>query len=147
MWSITNSSSVGQRHGSPRFNSRSSHTKDSKMVFDASKLNTQHYKRSNPGKGVALSPTVRYSIYWKRGLQVAPYYGRHLYFYCSKSVVYGMEDWVLHVGSRKIQSDAIASAWKNILINILFSVIFPSPPKRSPYFAALVQYYYLYPSL
>ena len=33
-----------QRPGRPGFNSRSSHTKDSKMVLDISLLNTQHYK-------------------------------------------------------------------------------------------------------
>ena len=41
--------------------------KKSKMVFDTSLLNTRHYKVrikskwSNPGKGVALSPTPRCS--------------------------------------------------------------------------------------
>ena len=30
--------------GKPEFNPRSSHTKDSKMVFDATLLNSQHYK-------------------------------------------------------------------------------------------------------
>ena len=45
-------------------NPRSSHTKDSKIVFDASLLNTQHYKVrikgkvEHPGKGVAPSPTL-----------------------------------------------------------------------------------------
>ena len=34
----------------PRFNPRSSHTKDSKMVLDASLLNTQHYKVRIKGK-------------------------------------------------------------------------------------------------
>ena len=47
----------------PRFNFRPNRTKDSKIVRDSSLLNTQHYKLrikgkwSNPGKGVALSPT------------------------------------------------------------------------------------------
>ena len=46
------------------FTPRSSHTKDSKMVLDASLLNTHNYKIgiknkwSNSGKGVAPSPTV-----------------------------------------------------------------------------------------
>ena len=41
-------------------NLKSSHTKDLKMVLDATLLNTQHYKVrievkwSNPGKGVAI---------------------------------------------------------------------------------------------
>ena len=37
-------------------------------------------KWSNPGKGVALSPTPRCSSYWKRSLLVALDYGRQLYF-------------------------------------------------------------------
>ena len=36
--------------GRPGFNPRSSHTKDSKMVLDASLLNTQHYKVRIMGK-------------------------------------------------------------------------------------------------
>ena len=48
----------------PGFNPRSSHTKDSKTVLDATLLNTQYYKVtikvkwSNPGKGVAPSPDI-----------------------------------------------------------------------------------------
>ena len=48
----------------PEFNTRLSHTKDSKMVLDDSLLNTQHYKVcikgkwSNPVKGVAPFPTL-----------------------------------------------------------------------------------------
>ena len=47
-----------------------------KMALDASLLNTQHYKVrikgkwSNPGKGVAPSPTPRYRDYWKGSLRV-----------------------------------------------------------------------------
>ena len=32
-------------------------SKTQKMVLDAALLNTQHYKWSNPGKGVVSSPT------------------------------------------------------------------------------------------
>ena len=38
----------------PGFNPRSSHTKDSKLVFDTSLLNTQHYKVHIKGKVVAI---------------------------------------------------------------------------------------------
>ena len=56
-----------------------------KMVLDATLLNTQQYKVrikgkvSNPGKGVAPSPTSRCSSYWKGSLLVALDYGRQLY--------------------------------------------------------------------
>ena len=65
----------------------SSHTKDFKMVLYTSLLNTLQYKVvsrvrwSNPGKGVALSPTPRCSSYWKGSLLVALNYGRQLYFF------------------------------------------------------------------
>ena len=36
---------------------------------------------TNPGKGVAASPTSQCSSYWKESLLVALDYGRHLYFY------------------------------------------------------------------
>ena len=55
---------VCQWIGSPGFNPRSSHTKDSKMLLDASLLNTQHYKvrikckESNTEKGVLLYKLV-----------------------------------------------------------------------------------------
>ena len=38
-------------------------------------------KWSNPGKGVAISPTPRCSSYWKGSLLVALDYSRQLYFY------------------------------------------------------------------
>ena len=53
-----------------------------KMVLDTLLLKTQQYKvriRSNPGKGVAPSPTPRCSSYWKGRLLVPLYYGRQLY--------------------------------------------------------------------
>ena len=79
----------------PGFNTRWSHTKDSKMVLDASLLNTQHDKvrikgkMSNPEKGVASSPTPQCSSYWKGDLRTALDYGRptnyciYLYIYSS----------------------------------------------------------------
>ena len=59
-----------------------------KMVLDTSLLNTQIYniryvsrvKWSNPGKGVAPSPTHRCSSYWNGSLLVALDHGRQLYF-------------------------------------------------------------------
>ena len=50
--------------------------KTQKMVLDATLLNTQYYKVrikvkwSNPGNGVAPSPTPWCSSYWKESLQV-----------------------------------------------------------------------------
>ena len=44
--------SVRQLPGRSGFNPRSSHTKDSKMVLDASLLNTLHYKVQIKGKVV-----------------------------------------------------------------------------------------------
>ena len=59
--------------------------KTQKMVFDASLLNTQHYKvrikGSNPGEEVVPSLTPRCSSYWKRSLQVALDYGQPTYIY------------------------------------------------------------------
>ena len=57
-------------------------TKTQKMILYASLLNNQHYKVrikgkwNNPGKGLAPSPTPRWSGYWKESLQVAHNYGR-----------------------------------------------------------------------
>ena len=58
-----------------------------KMVLDTSLLNTQQYKVrikvkwSNPGKGVAPSPTLWCSSYLKRSHLVALDYGRQLYYF------------------------------------------------------------------
>ena len=60
--------------------------KTQKMVFDASLLNTQHYKVRIKGKveqsreGVAPSPTPWCSSYQKGSLRVTLDYGRQLYF-------------------------------------------------------------------
>ena len=69
-----------------KLNPRTSHTKDSKIVLDASLLNTQHYKVrikgkwSNPVKRVVPSPTCRCSSYWKASFRVTLDYSRQLYF-------------------------------------------------------------------
>ena len=61
-----------------------------KMVLDAFLLNIQHHKVnikgkwSNPGKGVAPSPTLRCSSYRIESLLVALDYGRQLYLYIYK---------------------------------------------------------------
>ena len=60
------------------FNPRFSHSKDSKKKKKKKKYliplsiirNALRVKWSNPGKGVAPSPTPRCSSYWKRSLQV-----------------------------------------------------------------------------
>ena len=43
-------------------------------------------KWSNPGKGVAPTPTPRCSSYWKGSLLVTLDYGRQLYFFCRHPV-------------------------------------------------------------
>ena len=63
--------------------------KTQKIVLDAILLNTQHYKVlsrvkwSNPGKGVAPSPTPRCSSYRKGILRVTLDYGHQLYLLTS----------------------------------------------------------------
>ena len=55
------------------------------MVFDASLLNTQHYKVKIKSKGEqsrelsSAPPTPWCSSYWKGSLQAASDYGRQLY--------------------------------------------------------------------
>ena len=68
----------------PGLNLRFYHTKDSKMVLDASLLNTQHYKVRIKDK-VELSEersnaptTLRCCSYWKGTLRVAPDYDHQL---------------------------------------------------------------------
>ena len=84
LWPL-NSSSVCQWSGRPGFNYRLRHTKDFKMVLDTSlkTLSNIRYisrvKWSNPGKGVAPSPTPPCRSYWKGSLQVALNYGHKLY--------------------------------------------------------------------
>ena len=58
---LHNGECVHQRSGRPGFNPRLSHTKDSKMVRDATKLKTQHYKVGIKGK-------VEQSRQWSRAL-------------------------------------------------------------------------------
>ena len=69
------------------FNTRSSHIKDSKryyLILPCLSLSIIRYisrvKWSYPGKGVAPSPTLRCSSYWKGSLWVALDYGCQLYF-------------------------------------------------------------------
>ena len=57
-----------------------------KMLLDISLLNTRQYKVrlkdkwSNLGKGVAPSPTLQYSRYWKGDFRIALDYSCQLYF-------------------------------------------------------------------
>ena len=75
-------------HGSkrPGFNPRLSHTKDSKIVLDASLLNTQHYKVqikgkwSNLEKGIVPSSTLQCISSWKGSLHVTLDYDWPTYF-------------------------------------------------------------------
>ena len=66
--------------GRPGFNPRSSHTKDWYLIPPYLTHNIIRYvsrvKWTNPGKGVAPSPTPRCSSYWKGSLQVTPGYSR-----------------------------------------------------------------------
>ena len=86
--------SVRQWSGRPGFNPRSSHTKDFKKKKKKKKwylippyltLSNIRYgsrvKWSNPGKGVAPSPTPWCSSYWKGSLWVALDNSGQLYFY------------------------------------------------------------------
>ena len=65
------------------FNSRSSHSKTSKIVLDVSLLNTQQVKGkwSYPRKGVAHFPTPRCYNYWKGNIWDNLDYSHQLYFY------------------------------------------------------------------
>ena len=45
------------------FNPRSNHTKDSKMIFDTSWLNTQHSRVRNKGKWINLGKRVALSLH------------------------------------------------------------------------------------
>ena len=71
--------------------------KTQNMVLDAILLNTQHYKVvsrvmwSNPGKGVAPSPTPWCSSYRKGILRVTLDYGRQLYL--QQLIYIYMEKW------------------------------------------------------
>ena len=64
-----------------------SHTKSSKIVLDASLLNTQNYKVRIKGKlrnlrkWVVLSPTPRCNSCWKKSLRVTLDYGRSTYLW------------------------------------------------------------------
>ena len=64
-----------------------------KMVLDTSLLNTHRYKVlfrvkwSNPGKGVALSPTPRCCSYWKGSLLVSLDYGHQQECYLEKKII------------------------------------------------------------
>ena len=71
-----NGKSVRHRSRRSGFSSRTSHTKDSKIVLNASLLNTQHFKVriknkwSDSGKKVAASPTSRCSRHLKESLRL-----------------------------------------------------------------------------
>ena len=90
-WPIGLMSSVHQWSGKPEFNPRSSHTKDLEEkkkwylmppCFTLSIIRQGlRVKWSNPGKGVAPSPTLRCSSYWKGSLRVTLNYSHQLYFY------------------------------------------------------------------
>ena len=54
-----NGQSVHQRSGRPGFNPISSHIKDSKILFDATLLNTWHYKVQIKGKVEQLKERSR----------------------------------------------------------------------------------------
>ena len=77
-----NGLNVSQWSWRPRFNPRSSYTKDSEMVLDAYLVNTQHYKIhitgkwSNSWKEIAPFPTPQCRSDWKGSLCVTLDYGR-----------------------------------------------------------------------
>ena len=83
---------VRQWSGEPGFSPRSIHTKDFKIVLDASLLNTQHYKLrikgkwSNPGESVAPFPTPKCSSNLKKSLWVALDFDRLTFFLITKYI-------------------------------------------------------------
>ena len=94
--------SVCQWSGRPGFNHRSRHTKDFKKKKKKRYLippcltlsNTRYVSRvkwSNPGKGVAPSPTPRCSSYWKGSLPVALDYSCQLTYLWWK--IYKILNW------------------------------------------------------
>ena len=67
-------------------------------------------KRSNPGKGVAPSPTLRCSSYWKGSLRVALDYVRHLYLFTNRMwLPYYFCSHRIYVGSINIQGTYVAA--------------------------------------
>ena len=54
-------------------------------------------KWSNPGKGVALFPTPRYSSYWKGSLRVTLDYSRQLYLLIITLIVYLEESYARNI--------------------------------------------------
>ena len=98
---------------------RPSHTKASKIILDASLLNSQHYKIrikgkwSNAKKGVVSTPTPWYSNYWKVSLQVALDYGGPTYSYIYNS--YSMNGYTTSpVHFFGCLSYSISTHWKTI---------------------------------
>ena len=87
--------SVRQLSGRPGFHPRSGHTKDLKKCYLIPPCLTvsiiryiSRVKWSNPGKGVAPSPTPRCFCYWKGSLRVALDYSCQLYYlYCHPQTV------------------------------------------------------------
>ena len=77
----------------PGFNPRLSHTKDSKMVLDATLLNTQHYKVRIKGKveqsreWSSAPPTPWCSSNWKGSLWVTLDFSRQLYFFYKSDLI------------------------------------------------------------
>ena len=86
-------SRVSPMVGKIGFNPRSSHTKDffkKWYLMRPSLTLKQHFKQgsrvkwSNPGNGVAPSPTPRCSSYWKESFRVTLDYSRQLYLFKKK---------------------------------------------------------------
>ena len=78
------------------FNPGFSHTKDTKkwyLIPSCLILIIVRYvsrvKWSNPGKGVAPSPTSQHSSYWKRSLQVTLDHGHQLHFFLYMIIIVG----------------------------------------------------------
>ena len=88
-----NELSVRQWSRRSGFNPRSSHTKDSKIVLDAALLTlciiryVSRIKWSNPGGGVAPSPSPRFKSYGKRKPSGHPRLRSLTYFYGISNIV------------------------------------------------------------
>ena len=91
-----------------------------KMVLDTSLLSTQQYKVllrvkwSNPGKGVALSPTPWCSSYWKGSLLVALNYGQQY----SLSLLSLYLTYQLFMGYLKSKFDPIVNYDHDYIFNV-----------------------------
>ena len=85
--------------------------------------NVSRVKWNNPRKGVAHSPTPRYSSYWKRSLRVALNYGRQLYLY-KYIYIYIIQNLVIFISSCVLLYDSLKTIKHSLLIKIFYKTTF-----------------------